>query len=147
MSNLVTLGSCGVIPVDRLLEDVDSIFDSFFSDRRCLTRSLVGSPRVNIEETPEGYIIHMAAPGLSRDDFKIQADYGRLVISVDRNVETESKTKWILREYSSSSFSRSWKIPSTVDVSSIEARYEAGILTIHVPISSKKSKKVEIKVS
>lgn len=146
MSNLMTLGSYGLLPTGRLFDDVDTIFDTFFGDRRGLTRALSYTPRVNIEEGPTGYSIHMAAPGLSRDDFKIHADGGYLTISVDQGTESEEKAKWVSREYSYTSFTRSWKLPTTVDAASIGARYEAGILTVHIPNSNKKSSKVEIKV-
>lgn len=146
MSNLVNLGSYSLIPTGRLFDDVDTIFDTLFGDRRGLTRSLSYTPRVNIEEGPTGYIIHMAAPGLSRDDFNINVDNGSLTISVDQLKEADDKSKWLSREYISSSFSRSWKLPSSTDASSISARYESGILSVHVPASSKKSTKLEIRV-
>lgn len=147
MSNLVTLGSYGLLPTSyRLFDDFDSIFDGFFGDRRGTARALTHTPRVNIEETQGGYDIHMAAPGLSREDFKIHSDSGYLTISAEMKDEPESKDKWLTREYSYSTFSRSWKLPTNVNAEGISARYDAGILTVSVPTSSKKPSKVEIKV-
>ena len=146
MSNLVTLGSYGLLPTSyRLLDDVDMIFDSFFGERRGTDRALTHTPRVNIEETANGYEIHLAAPGLSREDFKIHSDSGYLTVSAEMK-EGENKHKWLTREYSYSTFSRSWKLPVNVNTDGITARYDAGVLTVTVPTTSKKTTKMEIKV-
>lgn len=146
MSNLATLSTFGYTPSTRFFDEFDAIFDTFLGDRRSGGRAIVQTPRVNIEETTTGYTIHMAAPGLSRDDFKIHADSGYLTISVEGSADTKEKTSYVTREYSYSSFSRSWKLPSSVNTDGISARYDAGVLSVTVPTSSKKSSKVEIKV-
>lgn len=147
MSNLVTLSSYGLLPAFYSLLEDDSIFDGFFGDRRRSTKNLTHTPhtpRVNIEETSSGYDIHMAAPGLSREDFKIHIDSGYLTVSAE--AKDESEGKWLTREFSYTTFSRSWKLPANVNSEGISARYDAGILTVSVPTTSKKQSKVEIKV-
>lgn len=147
MSNLVNLGSYGLLPAShRLFDDFDLILDGFFSDRRGSDRTLTHIPRVNIEETAGGYDIHMAAPGLSREDFKIHTDAGHLTISAEMKENTEEKCKWLTREYSYTKFSRSWKLPANISADSITARYDAGVLTVRVPTTTKKNSKVEIRV-
>lgn len=146
MSNLLTLSNLNFLPTYCAFDEFDSLFNSLLSNRRSGSRLLSLSPCVNVEETSSGYNIFMAAPGLSRDDFKIQVDAGCLKISVDQKPGEKEKEKWITREYSYASFSRSWKLPANVDTSSIGARYEAGILSVHVPVSNKKSTNLEIKV-
>jgi HSP20 family protein len=101
---------------------------------------------VNIEETSSGYDIHMAAPGLSRGDFKIHTDSGYLTISAEANEKSEEGVKRITQEYTYTTFSRSWKLPSNANSEAIAARYDAGVLTVSIPIATKKSSRVEIKV-
>lgn len=146
MSNLATISNFGLLPTYRVFDEFDSLFDSFLGDRRSGSRSQVSTPRVNVEETAGGYDIHMAAPGLSREDFKIQADGGYITISVDRKEEKEERATFLTREYSYSSFARSWKLPTGTNSEGITARYDAGVLTVSVPMASKKSSKVEIRV-
>jgi len=146
MSNLANLGTFGLVPASRFFDDFDSIFDTLIGDRRRGASTLALTPRVNVEETANGYAIHMAAPGLSRDEFKIHSDNGYLTISVDAESETKEKTSYLSREYSYSSFSRSWKLPTGANSDGISARYDAGILTVTVPMSAKRSSKVEIRV-
>jgi HSP20 family protein len=145
MSNLTTLGSLGFIPTYRVFDEFDTLFDTLLGDRKSGTRSIVSTPRVNVEETSAGYDIHMAAPGLSRSDFKIHTNGGYLTVSVEKS-EKDDKTNFLTREYSYSSFSRSWKLPTNANVESIGARYESGVLTVSVPTNSKKSSRLEIKV-
>jgi HSP20 family protein len=146
MSNLSTISNFGLLPTYRVFDEFDSLFDSFLGDRRSGSRSQVSTPRVNVEETAGGYDVHMAAPGLSREDFKIQADGGYITISVNRKEENDEKSNFLTREYSYSSFARSWKLPTSTNVDGITARYNAGVLTVSVPTASKKSSKVEIRV-
>jgi len=145
MSNLASLGSLGILPTYRVFDDFDTLFDAFLGDRKSV-RPLSATPRVNVEETPGGYNIHMAAPGLSRSDFKIHTDGGYLTVSVDQKAEKEEKSTFLSREFSYESFSRSWKLPTNANAEGIGARYEAGVLTVSVPTSSKRSSRVEIKV-
>lgn len=146
MSNLATISNFGLLPAYRFIDEFDSLFDSLIGDRRSGSRSLVSTPRVNVEETAGGYDIHMAAPGLSREDFKINSDGGYITISSDRKEKKEEKSNFLTCEYSYSSFARSWKLPANTNVDGITARYDAGVLTVSVPVASKKSAKVEIRV-
>jgi HSP20 family protein len=143
MSNLAAISNFGLLPNYRVFDEFDSLFDSFLGERRSGSRSLVTTPRANVEETGGGYDIHVAAPGLSREDFKIHADGGYITISADHK---EEKASFLSREYSYSSFARSWKLPTGTSSEGITARYDAGVLTVSVPTASKKSSKVEIRV-
>lgn len=146
MSNLSHIGSLGLLPSYSVFNDFDSIFESIMGDRKIGSKSLILNPRVNIEETSSGYNIHLAAPGLSRSDFRIHADSGYIKISVDKKEEKDEKKLFVTREYNYNSFSRSWKLPTSVNTDSISARYESGILTVFIPVSSKRDTKLEIKV-
>ena len=104
------------------------INDSFVSDR--LTSRV---PAVNIGETENAFHIDLAAPGLKKEDFKINLDKNVLSISVEKKTEESQENKRFSRkEYSYTSFVRSFTLPDTADQTQIEAEYTEGILKINV---------------
>jgi HSP20 family protein len=91
-------------------------------------------PRVNIGENNDEFIIEVAAPGMKKEDFKINYDNGKLVISSDFNETVEEGEKYTLREFSYQSFQRSFDISQEmVEGEKINASYEEGILRITLP--------------
>ena len=91
------------------------------------------TPAVNIAETENEFHIELAAPGLKKEDFKISLDKNILSISADKKAENVEEGKKITkREYSYTSFTRSFTLPETVDHSKIEAEYTDGILKLNV---------------
>ncbi|HEY5749779.1 MAG TPA: Hsp20/alpha crystallin family protein [Chryseolinea sp.] len=94
-------------------------------------------PAVNLRETSEDFQIDVAAPGMKREDFKVELDNNILAISSERLQQQEEKDKhgsYTRREFSYQSFQRNFSLPeSKVDRDKIEARYADGILHIVVP--------------
>ncbi len=122
---------------------IPSLFDDFFM-RDWFDWSLgnwrsAGStlPAVNIIETNDDFRIEVAAPGMKREDFKVELDNNMLVISSEREEKNEEKDKngnYTRREFSYQSFQRSFALPENmVDGEKISARYKDGILHITVP--------------
>jgi len=98
--------------------------------------SSVTVPRANILKDEKGYTIELAVPGFSRNDFNIAVNNNILTISSEVEVTNEYKQSLSMQEYSYNTFSRSWTLPSSVYMKGIDARYEAGILSIDVPVES-----------
>jgi len=93
-------------------------------------------PAVNIKEDGEGFTVEMAAPGMAKEDFKIELENEVLCISAERKSENEVKEgeRFTRREFNYQSFQRSFHLPkSTVDYDKIKAKYENGVLTIQIP--------------
>ena len=89
---------------------------------------------VNIKDTEKEYELHVVAPGLKKDDFKIQVEKNILTISFEQKEENkEEATKWVRNEYSFRSFKRSFKMNDKVNTSAITAKYEDGILNVSLP--------------
>ena len=107
-------------------------------------------PSVNVTENEKEFKLEMAAPGLERKDFKVEVENGVLSISSTKEQEKkEEKKNYARREYSYSSFSRSFTLPDNCHPEQINAKYENGILNITLPkkdVSVAKPVK-EIKVS
>jgi HSP20 family protein len=107
-------------------------------------------PSVNITENDKEFKIEMAAPGLNKEDFKVEVEDGVLHISSEKEAESkEEKKNYTRREYSYNSFSRSFTLPDNSLPDKITAKYENGVLNITLPkkeVTVSKQVK-EIKVS
>jgi HSP20 family protein len=91
-------------------------------------------PAINIEENDGQYDISVAAPGMKKDDFKIDLDDDILTISAEKEETKEEKDKkYNRREYNYSSFSRSFTLPGEVKRDKIEASYNEGVLKLVLP--------------
>ncbi len=111
----------------------NELFDSFFKDSFVNDKLVSRVPAVNISETEGYYHIELAAPGLKKEDFKIALDKDVLSISAEVKTEDKQEGKKINRkEYSYSSFVRSFNLPELVDHAHIDANYTDGILKIDI---------------
>jgi HSP20 family protein len=92
-------------------------------------------PSVNIKETENDFEVEMAAPGMEKDDFKLEINNNVLTISSEKQTEnkTEDGKNITRREFSYQSFSRSFAMPVIVDTDKISAKYENGILRVNIP--------------
>ncbi|MEO8933751.1 MAG: Hsp20/alpha crystallin family protein [Xanthomarina sp.] len=109
----------------------------------------VSVPAVNLVESDNSYEIHMAAPGLKKEDFKISLENKVLTISSEKSTESEEvEDKFTRKEYSYSSFSRSFTLPENTDIEGIEAKYENGELRLNLPKKEKTTDRlIEVSVS
>ncbi len=106
-------------------------------------------PAVNIKEENDKFILEMAAPGMSKDAFKINLDNYQLTISSEQKKEKKEKEdNYTRREFVYSSFSRSFTLPKTIDVEKIKADYKNGILLLTLPKKEEEAKlSRQIKIS
>ena len=123
----------------KLSEKIPSVFDDFFKpwnewfDSGLATRTMK-VPAVNITEQKNQYLVSLAAPGLKKEDFKINVDGNMLTISSEKEENKEEKDKKFTRkEYNYSSFSRCFTLPEEINQEKIEAKYEDGVLKISLP--------------
>jgi HSP20 family protein len=130
-----------------------NLFDEFFSNDYHPVffdwdggRSL---PAVNITESKKDYKVEVAAPGLTKNDFKINLDENVLTVSSEKEVKNETQEEDVLRkEFSYSSFSRCFTLPETADADKIKASHKDGVLSITIPKKEVKNTPAkEIKVS
>ena len=112
---------------DIFNRDLPSVFTSNFNTGITL-------PKVNIKENSDAFIVDMAVPGLSKSDFNIDLDNQLLSISTEIKEEHEQKDEnYTRREFGYSSFKRTFNLPESVNEDQINAKYEEGILSIHLP--------------
>jgi HSP20 family protein len=126
-----------------LFPAIPSLMDDFFG-RDWLDSTLgdwktIGStlPAVNVRESNDGYVIEVAAPGMKRDDFKVDLDNNVLTISAqmeDSHQQKDQEGNYTRREFSYQSFQRSFSLPQNkVKGDEITARYVDGVLHVTVP--------------
>src|ERR1700709_569438 len=109
------------------------VFDSLINDSRLNDRFINKIPAVNIAETENEFHIELAAPGLKKEDFKINLDKNVLSVSAEKKAENEEESKkYSKREYSYNSFVRSFTLPESADYSKIDAEYTDGVLKLNV---------------
>lgn len=116
-------------------------FDRFFENdlfdwsNRNFSETNTTLPSVNIKENKDGFDVEMAAPGLDKKDFTVELNNNILTISSEKKLDKETKDdeQFTRREYSYQSFSRSFTLPNTVENDKINAKYQNGILKIHIP--------------
>lgn len=113
-----------------------SLIDDFINtDWNLKVPSFSGTvPAVNIKELDSQFEIELAIPGMNKDDFEIEVEDGVLSISSTQEEEqVNEKGKFTRREFSYSSFRRSFTLPDSVDPTKIDATYKEGVLLVLLP--------------
>ena len=127
-----------------LMDDAFAPWNEWF-DKATRFGKIASVPAVNVLETLNEFSISLAAPGLKKDDFKIDVEGNILTISAEKREKNELKDeRYTKKEYSYHSFSRSFTLPEVVNRDHIEARYENGVLQLDLP-KSEESKKLTVK--
>jgi HSP20 family protein len=149
-------------PLTPSLMETSILRDPFFTNLMDTQKSLFNlnrvfngnseiTPAMNIKENKNDFEIEMAAPGLTKNDFKITIDDGILTISSEKEEKTEAKEEGYLRkEFSYRTFTRSMSLPETVDESKdVKAEYHDGVLklVLHKKPGEKSKPAKTIKVS
>jgi HSP20 family protein len=134
---------------NALMPGFNDVFESIFNDTFFNDRLMTRVPAVNISETADHYHLELAAPGLKKDDFKINLDRNILQVSVEKQSETNADEKrFSKREFSYSTFVRSFTLPDLADQNCIEAAYEEGVLKVDIAKkeeSKMASRQIELK--
>ncbi|TKC02576.1 Hsp20/alpha crystallin family protein [Pedobacter cryotolerans] len=110
----------------------NNVFDSLFSDALNKNQGINKIPNVNICENENEYKIELAAPGLNKEDFKIDLKKDNLSVWAEKKIEADLKKDYTRKEFEYNSFARSFILPEGVDAEKISAEYVNGILTITI---------------
>ena len=119
-----------------------NMFDDFFArdlwnwglSNNSTTNTTI--PAINIREDNDNFYVEVAAPGMTKDDFKVELDGTSLTIRSEKENRQEQKEgeKYSRREFSYQSFQRIFELPvHVVDAEHIEAKYENGLLHLVIP--------------
>jgi HSP20 family protein len=129
-----------------VFDDFFKPWNDMFENGGSLWGRLSTVPAVNITENKDDYKVSLAAPGMKKDDFNIDVEGNMLTISSEKDESKEEKEKKFTRkEYSYTSFSRSFTLPEGINQEKIEARYEEGVLNLVLPKKEEARKTVAAK--
>ena len=132
---------------------IPTVFGDFFNDflnGDTPSKNYNGVPAVNISERPNDFLIEVAAPGIGKEDFKVSVENGVLTIGAEKKEEKKDEnSRYTRREFSYSTFKRSFSLPEHVDADKIAASHRDGVLTLTLPKREEARTKgaQEIKVS
>ncbi len=113
----------------------DRLFDRFFDDVMGATQLSNFNPTVDVVEDANNYYLKVAAPGMKKEDFKVEVHDNRLFISGERKMESKEEgekngRKYHFVETSYGQFSRAFRLPQNVAEGNVKATYVDGILEI-----------------
>ena len=125
-----------MMPVRRNQNWLPSIFNDFFGSE-WVDKSNVTAPAVNILETEDDFKVEVAAPGMTKEDFKVHInEEGNLVIEMEKKQDEKEEKKhghYLRREFSYSKFQQTMLLPDDADKEKISARVEHGVLNVNIP--------------
>ena len=125
-------------------------FNDFFNDSLMERDYFKSVPAVNISDRANDFLIEMAAPGFSKEDFTVNVENEVLTISAEKkNEKKDENSRYTRKEFQYSTFKRTFTMPENVEADKIGAEYKEGVLSLILP--KKEEAKVkparEIKIS
>ena len=126
-----------MLPVRRNEQTwLPDIFNDFFNTN-WMEKANATAPAINVIENEKSYDVELAAPGLTKDDFKVSLDAeGNLSINMEKKFENNGEKKhghYLRREFSYTKYQQLLTLPDDVDKEHIEARVENGVLNVCLP--------------
>ena len=129
-------------PMQYLQDDVNSLFDSFWSGGSLGDRKF--SINVDISEDKDGYFVHADIPGVEQKDIDVSVGHNYLTISAKRESHHQDK-KHHAQECYHGEMQRTISLPDNVDTGKVAAKYTHGVLKLHIPKSEQhKPRKIDI---
>ena len=128
-----------MVPVRRNQNWLPSIVNDFLSNAWLVERRNTTAPAVNIIENDDEYKIEVAAPGMTKEDFKVHINEdNELIISMEKRSEEKEEDKkhkgtYLRREFSYTQFQQSLLLPDNVERDKISAKVEHGVMSIDIP--------------
>ena len=121
-----------------LRDAMSQLFDqAFVRPSSALTSGFVVP--MNVYELDRGYVVQAYLPGLGPDDIEVTTQQNTLTIKgrFPEPVTGEEKQRvtWLLQEFGGGQFSRSIVLPKSIDSNHIEANFDRGVLTLHLPVA------------
>ena len=122
-----------MVPVRRNQNWLPSIFNDFLGNDWLAERHNTTAPAVNIIEDENEYKVEVAAPGMTKEDFKVHLNEdNELIISMEKKNESKEEDKehkgtYLRREFSYTQFQQSLLLPDNVERDKISAEFGKGV--------------------
>jgi HSP20 family protein len=117
-------------PIFGLRREIDRLFDDTFA-----RGGNAWTPAVDIKENEGEIRVELELPGLKPEDVEITADNGVLTIRGEKHSERKEgqDSQYHVVERTYGSFMRTFQLPQGVDEDQINADFENGVLSLHIP--------------
>ena len=117
-----------------LRSTMDRLFDNAFFGAPWEWEPLAGNLPLDVAESENEFVVKVSLPGINPDDLDITFSGKTLTIKGETKGEEEKEgVQYHLRERRYGSFARSVTLPTLIQSDAIQAKYEAGVLTLHLP--------------
>ena len=121
------------------------VFNDFFNTEN-MPKANATAPAINVKETADEYIVELAAPGMSKEDFDVHinadGDLNIKMESKQEKKEEDKKAHYLRREFAYSKYEQTLILPDDVNRDNIAARVADGVLTVDLPKVKKEENKV-----
>jgi len=122
----------------RPVDPVDVLLKEFFHpEGHSIKSDLAFHPTVNVLESEKHFRLEIAAPGLKKEDFRVEVEEGHLHVALERRTDLADGEKVHRGEFMSYHFERTYPLGDRINADEIEAAYEAGLLRITLPKTEK----------
>jgi HSP20 family protein len=131
---------------DAMFPGFGNAFDNFLKMDYNYGESV---PSVNVTENEQEYHMEYLVPGFKKEEIKVALEQNVLTVKAEKKTETTDEQKLYTRkEFSFSTFKRSFTLPKNIDAEKMVAKHEHGILSITIPkrIEEKKDNSKEIEI-
>ena len=133
---------------------VDELYNSFLKNdvHENYVKNCSNQIATNVFETETNFKIELLLPGFNKEDLQMNYHKNLLTIKVEKEQKEEKAQevyKYSHREFGTFNFEKQFKVPNSVNIEAIDAKFENGILNIVLPKKEEALEKtpVEIKVS
>jgi HSP20 family protein len=133
---------------DTLRQEIDRVFNNFWPQEAMASSAAMWTPRIDLRETEDEYVLQADLPGMKQEDLDIQFQGGMLLLKGERKLERETNNGYHHRERTYGAFARSFTLGTPVEADAISATYKDGVLEVHVPkTAAAKPQRIAIQAS
>ncbi len=90
------------------------------------------TPRANIHETKDGYVLQAEMPGVAKDGIEVSVENNELTI-IGRRTKVEDPGECVYRESRPNAYRRVFELDPSIDTTKVTAKMEQGVLTLELP--------------
>lgn len=135
----------GAVVAGPLMRDFDQLFHELTG--QAVRQGREFAPATDIYETESGVTLQVDLPGHDPKAIEVKVEKGVLTLRSERKAEPAAKERAKRLERGFGVYTRSFKLPDTVDANNVQARYEHGVLTLTMPRKEEaKPRVIEVKV-
>jgi HSP20 family protein len=135
--------------IPSLHEEMDRMLRQAFGDREAASPAGAFAPALDVEETEDGFTLHVELPGVSAEEVEVSLEESVLTVAGERRFYEEKETDGFRRiERHFGRFHRAVRLPDRVAADRVEASYRDGMLTISVPKAEEaKPRRIQVQAS